>query len=214
MERPFDHGSADGAAHPEIVTIGAPMLRQPTQRVEDCAAVGALCEKLVFMLAEINGAGLAANQIGVWQRVMVFQVRKTELHPNRPETPLYIMINPDILEKSEDTIDGWEGCFSVPGYLGLVPRAVRLKCRYNTPDGAEHIEEFEGYAARVIQHECDHLDGHVYLDRMKSMLDFATQGNFKQFQLPRKPAAEGSDAQLGTEEDSAGAQNTPPKSAN
>jgi peptide deformylase len=190
MTRPFDHGSAEGAAHPELVTLGTPMLRQPTSRVEDCASAGELCEKLVYLLAEINGAGLAANQIGVSLRVMVFQVRKTELHPDRPETPLYVMINPDILERSEATIDGWEGCFSVPGYLGLVPRAASLACRYETPDGVEHVEKFEGYAARVIQHECDHLDGKVYLDQMKSMLDFTTQANFKQFLIPKKPEAE------------------------
>ncbi|CAN5727982.1 hypothetical protein BH10CYA1_BH10CYA1_50360 [soil metagenome] len=187
MTRPFDQGSPEGAVHPELVTIGTPMLREPTKRVEDFAAAGALCERLVFLLGEINGAGLAANQIGVWERAMVFQVRKTELHPERPETPLYIMINPDILEMSDETVDGWEGCFSVPGYMGLVARAARLTCRWNSPDGAEHIEEFEGWAARVIQHECDHLDGKVYVDRMKSMLNFTTQPNFKEFQLPKPP---------------------------
>ncbi len=187
MTRPSDQGSPEGAVHPELVTIGTPMLREPTKRIEDFAAAGALCERLVFLLGEINGAGLAANQIGVWQRAMVFQVRKTELHPNRPETPLYIMINPDILEMSEETIDGWEGCFSVPGYMGLVSRAARLTCRWNSADGAEHIEKFEGWAARVIQHECDHLDGKVYVDRMTSMLNFSTQPNYKEFQLPQPP---------------------------
>ncbi len=187
MTRPFDQGSPEGAVHPELVTIGTPMLREPTKRIEDFAAAAALCERLVVLLGEINGAGLAANQIGVWERAMVFQVRKTELHPDRPETPLYIMINPDILEMSEETVDGWEGCFSVPGYMGLVPRAVRLRCRWSLPDGAEHVQEFEGWAARVIQHECDHLDGKVYIDRMKSMLNFSTQGNYKEFHLPKPP---------------------------
>lgn len=186
MTRPADQGSAEGAAHPELVTVGTPMLREPTRRVTDFAAAEALCERLVALLEEINGAGLAANQIGVWERVMVFQVRKTELHPDRPETPLYVMINPDILEMSEETVDGWEGCFSVPGYMGLVPRAVRLKCRWKSVDGTEHTQDFEGWAARVIQHECDHLDGKVYIDRMKSMLDFSTQANYREFYL-RKP---------------------------
>ncbi|HEY9678320.1 MAG TPA: peptide deformylase [Drouetiella sp.] len=184
MTRSFDQGIPDGAAHAELVTIGTPKLREATKRVTDIAAALPLCEKLVEMLTIINGAGLAANQIGVWQRVMCFQVRKTELHPDRPETPLYVMINPDILERSDELIDGWEGCFSVPGYMGLVPRATKLKCRWNSPDGAEHIAEFEGWAARVIQHECDHLDGKVYLDQMKSMLDLSTAGNFRHFHLP------------------------------
>ncbi|RTL39738.1 MAG: peptide deformylase [Candidatus Melainabacteria bacterium] len=185
MTRPADQGSAEGAAHPELVTIGTPMLRQPTTRITDFDGARALCERLVYLLAEINGAGLAANQIGAWQRAMVFQVRKTELHPDRPETPLYVMINPDIIEMSEETVDGWEGCFSVPGYMGLVPRATRLKCRWDSVDGEEHIQEFEGWAARVIQHECDHLDGKVYIDRMKSMLNFSTQPNYKEFHMPK-----------------------------
>jgi peptide deformylase len=185
MTRPADQGSAEGAAHPELVTIGTPMLRQPTERITDFDNARELCDRLVFLLGEINGAGLAANQIGVWQRAMVFQVRKTELHPDRPETPLYVMINPDILEMSEETVDAWEGCFSVPGYMGLVPRACRLKCRWDSIDGQEHVEEFEGWAARVIQHECDHLDGKVYIDRMKSMLNFSTQPNYREFNLPK-----------------------------
>src|SRR6202034_4528787 len=123
MERAYELGLADGAAHPELVTIGAGILRSPTQRVESpsSAYVEQLCEKLVFLLGEINGAGLAANQIGVPLRVMVFQVRKTELFPDRPETRLYVMINPDILERSQETEDAFEGCFSVPGYTGMVP---------------------------------------------------------------------------------------------
>lgn len=187
MTRSADQGSAEGAAHPALVTIGTPMLREPTQRITDFAAAKELCDRLVDVLGEINGAGLAANQIGVWQRAMVFQVRKTELHPDRPETPLYVMINPDILEMSQETIDAWEGCFSVPGYMGLVPRAVRLKCRWNSVDGVEHVEDFEGWPARVIQHECDHLDGKVYIDRMKSMLHFSTQPNYRDFYMPKPP---------------------------
>lgn len=186
MTRPFEQGSAEGAAHPELVTIGTPMLKHPTKRVEDPAGAAELCDRLVLLLKEINGAGLAANQIGVQLRVMVFEVRKTELHPDRPESPLYMMINPDIIEQSADQEDGWEGCFSVPGYMGLVPRSRRLTCRYNTSDGAEHVEVFEGYIARVIQHECDHLDGKIYLDRMQSMLDLSTQANYKHFVQAKK----------------------------
>ena len=185
MDRPFELGSAELAAHPDLVTIGTPLLRQATQRVTDPSSVTDLCDLLVTRLKDINGAGLAANQIGVPLRVMVFEVKKTELHPDRPESPLYVMINPDILERSDELEDGWEGCFSVPGYMGLVPQSISLTCRYDTTDGTEHVEQFEGYTARVIQHECDHLDGKIYLDRMKSMLDLSTQANFKHFRTPR-----------------------------
>ena len=184
MDRPFELGSAELAAHQDLVTIGTAVLKEPTQRVADPRTVIDLCTLLVTRLRDINGAGLAANQIGVCLRVMVFEVKKTELHPDRPESPLYVMINPDILERSDQTEDGWEGCFSVPEYMGLVPRSISLTCRYDTTDGATHVERFEGYMARVIQHECDHLDGKIYLEQMKSMLDLSTQANFKHFRRP------------------------------
>jgi peptide deformylase len=99
------------------------------------------------------------------------------------------MINPQILEKSQDLIDGWEGCFSVPGYMGMVPRSTNLKLRYFTADGNEHVETFSGYVARVIQHEFDHLEGTIYLDRMPSTETLCTKPNYLHFGLYQSNAS-------------------------
>lgn len=178
-----ERGSCEGAAHSELVTIGAPMLRRPSSEVADPASARELCEKLVALMQEIQGAGLAAPQIGIPLKVIVFQIRKTELHPDRVESPLYMMVNPLMLERSNEEIEAWEGCFSVPGYMGIVPRAKTVKVRYFTPDGLEHCEEFHDAVARVIQHECDHVEGYVYLDRMRSMRDLVTKPNYLHFEL-------------------------------
>ncbi len=111
------------------MTIGDPRLKAPTARVEDPAAVAALLARMVEGLRALNGAGLAAPQVGASVKVVVVEVRKTDLFPDRPESPLIPVINPVILERSECEVTDWEGCFSVPGIMGLVPRAGRLAWR-------------------------------------------------------------------------------------
>jgi peptide deformylase len=91
------------------------------------------------------------------------------------------MINPEITGRSAAELPGWEGCFSVPGLMGQVPRAERLTVAYTTPDGQQVTEDYEGYAARVIQHEIDHLDGIEFLDRMPSMQSATTVQNYLAF---------------------------------
>lgn len=161
------------AVHPELTTIGMAILHRPTERVTDFNEARALCENLVALVLEINGAGLAANQIGVAKRVLVVQDRIAGGASS--QTRPIVMINPDIIGKSDESVDAWETCFSVPGFAGLVPRAQRIRCRYDTLDGEERVQDFEGFMARVIQHECDHLDGRTYLERLRSQSDFSTE---------------------------------------
>jgi peptide deformylase len=167
--------------HPDIVTIGDPRLRTPCLPVEDLEAVQPHCQKMVNLLRELKGAGLAAPQIGLRERIIVVEVRKTELFPERPESPLYVMINPEILETSTKLVEGWEGCFSVPEMVGKVSRPNYARVRYTTETGLEKVEDFEGYLARVIQHEYDHLDGQLYLDKLKSWQDLSTVSNYKTY---------------------------------
>jgi peptide deformylase len=167
----------------EVVTIGDPFLREPTKTVTNLAEVAPLCELMVAKLRELKGAGLAANQIGVPARILVAELRKNELFPTRPESPLHIMINPEIVSTSSEMVEGWEGCFSVPGIVGLVPRHKAIEIKYVTLDGQEHKETFTDYIARTIQHEVDHLDGIIYFERMKDLRNIVTRDNFKQFVL-------------------------------
>ncbi|MBX9567377.1 MAG: peptide deformylase [Candidatus Obscuribacterales bacterium] len=165
-------------ASPRLVHIGDPIIRSISRPIQSIMQAAKICRVLTEKLWEIQGAGLAAPQIGVPYRIFVFEVRKTELFPDREESPLYTMINPELEILDESTVVNYEGCFSVPGYLGLVPRARALRVKWTDPDESLREEVFEDYRARVIQHEMDHLNGVVYIDRMPDMSTFTTRENY------------------------------------
>jgi peptide deformylase len=170
-----------GIAGDGLVTIGDPFLKAPTALVQDARDVLGLLDSMTSRLRDLNGVGLAAPQIGAAVKAVVIEVRRTDLFPDRPETPLLQMINPVIVERSGSELTDWEGCFSVPGLMGQVPRAQHVRVRYMTPDGRQVTEEYDGYAARVVQHEVDHLDGTEFLDRMPSMNTITTVQNYLAF---------------------------------
>ena len=170
-----------GIAGDGIVTVGDPRLKEPAARAEDPREAAELLAAMVDRLRSLNGAGLAAPQVGAAVRAVVIEVRRTDVFPDRPETPLIQMVNPVITRRSEAEVTDWEGCFSVPGLMGLVPRAERVTVAYTTPDGRQVTEDYEGYAARVVQHEVDHLDGTEFLDRMRSMKSVTTVQNYLAF---------------------------------
>jgi peptide deformylase len=174
-----------GDAHEDIVTIGDPRLKQKSEQVRDVAAAGDLLDRMVGRLRALNGAGLAAPQIGELVAAVVVEVRKTDVFPDRPESPLIVMVNPEVVEASEETDEDWEGCFSVPGLMGIVPRHRRITVRFTSPDGARHEETYEGYLARVIQHEVDHLDAIEFVDRMTSMRTLTSVRNYLRFHHPQ-----------------------------
>lgn len=169
-----------------VTTIGDPLLKRKAQSVTSVVEVADLCEAMVNRLRELNGAGLAAPQIGFSLRIIIVEVRKTDLFPDRPESPLYVMINPTLGEIASEKLEDWEGCFSVPGLVGVVPRAKSVRVRYTSLDGASHDEVFTGYIARVIQHEYDHLEGKEFLSRMTSMETISTVENWRKFIIPTK----------------------------
>ncbi len=167
-----------GVAGDGIVTIGDPRLNEPAAPAANTQEVQELLAAMTGRLRNLNGAGLAAPQVGAAVRAVVIEVRRTDVFPDRPETPLLQMINPEITRRSGAELTGWEGCFSVPGLMGQVPRAQNVTVTYTTPDGRQVTEDYEGYAARVIQHEVDHLDGIEFLDRMQSMKTITTVQNY------------------------------------
>ena len=161
----------------EIYHVGSPIIRAHAQRVS-VAQGKKTCELLTKKLDELQGAGLAAPQIGLPYRVFVIEIHRNEMFPDRPESPLYTVINPTVeFIGSEEDID-YEGCFSVPGFAGIVPRYRKLRMRWTDPDGSERDEIFSDYLARVVQHEFDHLNGLLYIDRMTDMKSFSTRENY------------------------------------
>ncbi|MGH3615218.1 MAG: peptide deformylase [Pseudonocardia sp.] len=166
-----------GTVSDGVVTIGDPRLKRPTTTVTDVREVGELIERMTSRVRDLNGAGLAAPQIGESVKAAVVEVRKTDV-PDRPTSPLLQMINPVIVDRSDLTERGWEGCFSVPGFMGLVDRAASVTVRYLSPTGEAVEESYSGYVARVIQHETDHLDAIEFVDRMTSMDSLTTVHNY------------------------------------
>lgn len=172
-----DRGWMSGVVD-DVVTIGDPRLKAETQAIGDVQAVAILLARMVDRLRGLNGAGLAAPQIGASVKVIVVEVRKTDVFPDRPASHLLRMINPVIVEQSGTTETGWEGCFSVPGLMGLVSRAEAITVEYIAANGEDVTEHYSGYVARVIQHEIDHLNGVEFVDRMTSMRSLTTVTNY------------------------------------
>ena len=119
-----------------------------------------------------NGAGLAAPQIGVGLRVVIFGVERNARYPDADPVPYTELINPVLTPLSDELEEGWEGCLSVPGLRGVVPRYRRLRYRGLDPAGAVVEREVDGFHARVVQHECDHLDGILYPMRVRDFTRF------------------------------------------
>lgn len=176
-----DRGWMSGVAGDDVVTIGDPRLKAETEAIGNAHEVADLLARMVNRLRELNGAGLAAPQVGASVKVIIVEVRKTDVFPDRPTSPLLQMINPAIVERSETTETGWEGCFSVPGLMGLVPRAESITVEYIAAEGAGVTAQYSGYVARVIQHEIDHLNGVEFVDRMTSMESLTTVTNYLEF---------------------------------
>ena len=138
-------------------------------------------DRMVELLRDLKGAGLAAPQVGWSAAAAVIEVRRTAAFRERPESPLIVLINPVVNTMSDEIDVDWEGCFSVPGLMGRVPRPRHVEVTFIDRAGDERVEQFSGYVARVVQHELDHLDNKVFLDRMPSMDTLSTIENWQRF---------------------------------
>ena len=162
----------------EILRMGDPRLLRVSAPVRDfgAPALRALVDDMFETMQAASGAGLAAPQIGVPLRVVIFGYADPDMrnprYPDADPVPQTVLINPVLEPLTEETEDGWEGCLSVPGLRGVVPRIRRL--RYSGYGlGGERIERVaEGFHARVVQHECDHLDGILYPMRVRDFSRF------------------------------------------
>jgi peptide deformylase len=157
----------------KVARLGHPVLREVARPVplEDISApeFQRLIDDMVETMCEYDGAGLAANQVHVLLQVAVIEVAANPRYPDAPQIPLTVLVNPVVTPLTEETEDGWEGCLSVPDMRGMVPRhtAVRLQC--HDRDGRRVDLVAKDFFARVIQHETDHLNGIVYVDRMRDL---------------------------------------------
>jgi len=156
-----------------VLKMGHPLLRQVAQPVTGLGTpeLRELIRDMDDTMRSLNGAGLAAPQIGVSLRVVIFEVRHNPRYPEAGEVPYTVLVNPTLTTLGDETEDGWEGCLSVPGLRGLVPRHRRLRYRGWDANGLAIDRTVDGFHARVVQHEVDHLDGILYPMRLRSLHD-------------------------------------------
>lgn len=157
-----------------VLKMGDPVLLQQAVPVEafDTPELHALIKDMEDTMHHMNGAGIAAPQIGVSLRVVIFGVGHNPRYPDAEQVPYTVLINPQLFKVDDEMDEGWEGCLSVPGMRGLVPRYTRLRYTGFDQYGNAIDRTVSGFHARVVQHECDHLDGILYPMRVEDMRYF------------------------------------------
>jgi len=156
-----------------VLKMGEPLLRavaSPVTRFDE--ELAALVADMDDTMRALSGAGIAAPQIGVSARVVIFELKDNPRYPHIAPVPYTVLVNPLVTPLTAEQDDGWEGCLSVPGMRGLVPRFRRLRYRGFDQYGAPLERTVEGFHARVVQHEVDHLDGILFPQRVRDLRDF------------------------------------------
>jgi len=171
-----------------VLRLGDPRLLERAREVERFSTpeLDALLQDMHDTMEALNGAGLAAPQIAVPLRVVVFGLMRNPRYPDAEEVPYTVLVNPVLAPLDEQTEEGWEGCLSVPGMRGLVPRWRALRYRGFDARGAPIDRTVSGFHARVVQHECDHLDGILYPMRIRDLRNFG----FHDVLFPDQPAVD------------------------
>jgi peptide deformylase len=165
----------------EILQLGNPALRQLAQPVENLQdpALQSLIDELIETLTTSGGVGIAAPQVGLPLRLMIVASHPTPRYPDAPEMPPLPLLNPQIVSYSSEIEKGWEGCLSVPGVRGLVPRSLSVTVDYLDRQGKPHKQTFHDFVARIFQHEYDHLQGIVFVDRVESTHELMTEQEYQ-----------------------------------
>ncbi|PMB23966.1 peptide deformylase [Fischerella thermalis] len=164
-----------------IIQLGNSILRQKATEVEDIQdkTIQKLIDDLMATVTEANGVGIAAPQVAQSYRVMIVASRPNPRYPHAPHMEPTAMINPRIIAHSSTMIKDWEGCLSIPGIRGLVPRYEAIEVEYTDRNGKIQRQLLTNFVARIFQHEYDHFDGIVFLDRLESNLDIVTDHEYQ-----------------------------------
>ncbi|GJD23342.1 peptide deformylase [Rivularia sp. IAM M-261] len=167
-----------------IIKLGNPLLRQSSYEINNVkdTRIQKLIDDLMKTLTETNGVGIAAPQVAINYRLFIVASRPNPRYPNAPLMEPIAMINPKIIEHSVETVKGWEGCLSVPGIRGLVPRYQSITVEYTDVTGDSKNVKLVDFVARIFQHEYDHLDGIVFLDRVESTKELISEEEYQKLQ--------------------------------
>jgi peptide deformylase len=178
----------------KVARLGHPVLRERAQPIAvdaiRSADVQRLIDDMIDTMHEYDGAGLAANQVHSLLQIAVLEVAANPRYPDAPQIPLTVLVNPVVTPLTDEMEEGWEGCLSVPDMRGRVPRhtAVRLECYDREARRVELVAK--EFFARVIQHETDHLNGIVYLDRMRDLSSLSHLAEWQRYALGMREQAD------------------------
>src|SRR3569832_2940925 len=172
----------------KVLRMGDPRLLRVAEAVTEfnTPALDALVRDMFDTMDSLNGAGLAAPQIGINRRLVIFGFEANPRYPEVEAIPITVLINPELEFLGPEMDEDWEGCLSVPGMRGLVPRYTRLRYSGFDQRGEPFVREVHGFHARVVQHACDHLDGVLYPRRIRDLTQFC----FAEEMIPKKDTPE------------------------
>lgn len=164
----------------QIAQLGHPVLRQEALTVHDPfnPLVQSLIDDMMATVAEVNGVGLAAPQVYEPLRIFIVASRPSIRYPHAPVMEPTAMLNPELIWLADEKEKGWEGCLSIPAIRGFVPRSKKVGIKYLTRSGVLQEKEFSDFIARIFQHEFDHLNGIVFLDRIENNRDLISEKEY------------------------------------
>ncbi len=165
----------------KIAQLGNPVLRKKARAVKNVKdkKVQSLINDLIVKVMDVDGVGISAPQVYKSLRISIIASHPNPRYPNAPKMKPTAIVNPKILSTSKAKIKDWEGCLSIPGIRGLVPRHKSIKVEYFTRDGQKKQKVFKDFIARIFQHEYDHLKGIIFLDRLKSIRNIITEKEYQ-----------------------------------
>ncbi len=165
----------------DILQLGNLALRQHAQPIADPhdQTLQALIDELLQQMEQAGGVGIAAPQIGISKQLIFIASRPTPRYPDAPEMSPIPMLNPQLIDYAAETAKGWEGCLSVPGIRGLVPRYTSVTVEYLDRHGQPQRQTFHDFVARIFQHEYDHLQGIVFVDRVESTHELMSEQEYQ-----------------------------------
>lgn len=166
----------------QIAQLGHPILRQQAEYINNVhnQRIQQLIDDLITTVTDANGVGIAAPQVAAPHRLFIVASRPNPRYPHAPLMEPTAMLNPRITAHCTERVKDWEGCLSIPGIRGLVPRYRAIEVEYTSRDGQLHRQELSDFIARIFQHEYDHLEGIVFLDRVETSRDLMTEQEYQQ----------------------------------
>jgi len=164
-----------------IIQLGNPILRNKAKSVSHVhdSKIQQLIDNLLVKVIKVNGVGLSAPQVGKPWRIFILASHPNPRYPQAPQMKPTAMINPKILSASGKKVKGWEGCLSVPGIRGLVPRYPQMQVEYINRNGKQVLIEYNDFLARIFQHEYDHLEGILFIDRVTNTKEFISEKEYQ-----------------------------------